>query len=80
MSTTTNQRSLGAFEKPYLEMLKFVGEYPDLQETPAQFQERCAQIALRAFWKDKSAAEPKPSVQEVAEALLKPQMSMNGSF
>lgn len=58
-------------------MLAFVDEYPDLQETPAQFQERCAQIALRAFWKDKYACdEKKPSVQEVAEELLRP--SLNG--
>ena len=72
------KRILGAFEKPYLEMLAFVDEYPDLQETPAQFQERCAQIALRAFWKDKYAAEAKPSVQDVAEELLKP--SLNGAY
>ena len=73
------KRILGAFEKPYLEMLAFVDEYPDLQETPAQFQERCAQVALRAFRKDKSAGDgKKPSVREVAEELLKPQMLLNG--
>ncbi|QEL15060.1 ATP-binding protein [Limnoglobus roseus] len=71
------KRILGAFEKPYLEMLAFVDKYPDLQETPAQFQERCAQIALRAFWKDKYATvETQPTVSEVAEELLRP--STNG--
>jgi hypothetical protein len=50
-------RILGAYEKELLEMLAFVDQYPDLQETPAQFQERCAQIALRCFWKDKMAEE-----------------------
>jgi len=48
-----------------------------MQETPAQFQERCAQIALRCFWNDKFAAEEKkPDVSEVAESLLRP--SANG--
>ena len=32
-------------------MLEFIDRYPDLQETPAQFQERCGQIALACFWK-----------------------------
>jgi len=40
-----------------LEMLKFVDKYPDLQETPAQFQERCAQVALKCFWKELQAAK-----------------------
>jgi hypothetical protein len=31
-------------------MLDFIERYADLRETPAQFQERCAQIALRRFW------------------------------
>lgn len=70
-------RILGAFEGPYLEMLAFVDRYPDLQETPAQFQERCAQVALRAFWKDKYATkDDQPTAAEVAEELLKP--SANG--
>lgn len=45
-------RILGAYEPQHLEMLDFVEKFPDLQETPAQFQERCAQIALRCFWKE----------------------------
>jgi hypothetical protein len=44
------RRILGLYEDEYLEMLDFIERYPDLQETPAQFQERCAQIALRCFW------------------------------
>ena len=43
-------RILGLYEEEYLEMLDFIERYSDLQETPAQFQERCAQIALRCFW------------------------------
>jgi hypothetical protein len=37
-------------------MLDFIELYPELQETPAQFQERCGQIALAAFWKEKQPA------------------------
>jgi hypothetical protein len=46
------RRILGLYEEEYLEMLDFIERFPDLQETPAQFQERCAQIALRSFWED----------------------------
>jgi hypothetical protein len=45
-------RILGAYETHHLEMVEFIDKFPDLQETPAQFQERCAQIALKCFWKD----------------------------
>jgi hypothetical protein len=44
------KKILGQYEDEYLEMLEFIDRFPDLQETPAQFQERCAQIALRCFW------------------------------
>ena len=37
---------------------EFIDKFPDLQETPAQFQERCGQIALRCFWQEASA-EPR---------------------
>jgi hypothetical protein len=43
---------LGAYEPEYLAMLQFIDRFPDLQETPAQFQERCAQVALKCFWRD----------------------------
>ena len=33
-------------------MLDFIDKFPDLPETPAQFQERCAQVALRCFWRE----------------------------
>jgi len=47
------QRILGSFPAEHKEMLAFVDRYPDLQETPAQFQERCGQIALACFWNEK---------------------------
>jgi hypothetical protein len=45
-------RILGVYEKEHLEMVEFVEKFPDLQETPAQFQERCAQVALKCFWRE----------------------------
>ena len=54
-------RILGEYATEHLEMLEFIDKFPDLQETPAQFQERCGQIALKCFWKD--AAQP-PSRRE----------------
>jgi hypothetical protein len=50
-------RILGAYEAEHLEMAEFIDKFPDLEETPAQFQERCAQVALKCFWKD-AAQEP----------------------
>ena len=35
--------------------------FPDLLETPAQFQERCGQIALANFWKEQ---HPEKAVKE----------------
>ena len=46
------QRILGAYPEPYRKMLEFIDKYPELQETPAQFQERCGQVALACFWKE----------------------------
>jgi hypothetical protein len=46
------RKILGAYEAEHLEMLAFIDRYPDLPETPAQFQERCAQVALKCFWRE----------------------------
>lgn len=48
---------LDEYQDALREMLEFVDKFPDLKETPAQFQERCAQIALRCFWREVEAAE-----------------------
>jgi DNA polymerase III delta prime subunit len=50
------RRILGEYPKPYREMLEFIDRFPTLQETPAQFQERCGQIALACFWEEKQRA------------------------
>jgi len=71
------RRILGAYEKECFAMLEFVDKFPDLQETPAQFQERCAQVALKCFWREKHADEVTlPTPKQVAEELLRP--SFNG--
>jgi hypothetical protein len=49
------KRILGEYPQEHANMLEFIDRYPDLQETPAQFQERCGQIALACFWKEQQA-------------------------
>ena len=51
------KKILEAYENEYVEMMAFIDRYPDLEETPAQFQERCSQLALRCFWRDADPAE-----------------------
>jgi hypothetical protein len=63
------RRILGEYPEPYQDMLAFVEKFPDLQETPAQFQERCGQIALACFWKEK---------QRVSRELEVPAAAKNG--
>jgi hypothetical protein len=41
-------------------VLDFIDRFPELQETPAQFQERCGQIALARFWKEQRAVLGSP--------------------
>jgi SpoVK/Ycf46/Vps4 family AAA+-type ATPase len=55
-------RILEAYEPELLDMLMYVDRYPDLQETPAQFQERCAQVALKCFWKELQAKDAASTV------------------
>ena len=65
------RKILGAYEAEYLEMLAFVDRFPELPETPAQFQERCAQVALRCFWRQAEAdAAAKPFFAGLVEQLL----------
>jgi hypothetical protein len=51
------RKILGEYEDACREMLEFIERFADLQETPAQFQERCAQIALHCFWQEQEAAK-----------------------
>lgn len=64
------QRILGDYPVEFEAMLEFIELYPDLQETPAQFQERCGQIALACFWRNmhpetQSNSEPAPSLEDI---------------
>jgi len=56
------ERILGEYPAEYAAMLRFIARYPELQETPAQFQERCGQIALACFWRDKQAEQEEPAL------------------
>ncbi len=58
---TMASRILEDYPAEHAKMLEFIDRFADLQETPAQFQERCGQIALACFWKEK---------QELAAAAL----------
>jgi SpoVK/Ycf46/Vps4 family AAA+-type ATPase len=65
------RRILGAYEAELVAMLAYIDENPDQPETPAQFQERCAQIALKCFWRDSAnAGDGKTALQRLAEELL----------
>lgn len=46
-------RIVGDYAGAYEKLLVHVRDNPALLETPAQFQERCAQTALQAFWLSK---------------------------
>ena len=54
------RRILAEYPAQVAAMLEFIDRYPELQETPAEFQERCGQIALSCFWKDKQRAAARP--------------------
>ena len=67
------RRILGEYEDECLKLMEFVDRFPDLEETPAQFQERCAQAALARFWQEqqeqrreeRSAARPQKEIVQV---------------
>jgi SpoVK/Ycf46/Vps4 family AAA+-type ATPase len=46
-------------ERSYHKMVALIEKEPNKQETPAQFQERCAQMALELLWKSEHEIEEK---------------------
>ena len=50
-------RILGDYPEAIEEMRDWLKKYEDLPETPAQFQERCAQLALSFFWMEQNKSE-----------------------
>jgi hypothetical protein len=61
------ERILGEYPSAQRDMLDFIDRYPGLQETPAQFQERCGQVALACFWKQQH-----PDLGPAAGPVLRP--------
>lgn len=60
------ERILGDYPPELERMRKFVAQWPELEETPAQFQERCAQVALARYWRlpDQEPAAPAAAVAD----------------
>ena len=58
-------RILGDYPQEYAEVLEFIERFAELKETPAQFQERCAQVALKCFWREKTAAPARRQTEEI---------------
>jgi hypothetical protein len=54
------KRILGEYPDQHRAMVEFIDRYPELQETPAQFQERCGQIALACFWNEQQHEPTSP--------------------
>jgi hypothetical protein len=52
-------RILGEYPRAMSTVLDFLETTP-MEETPAQFQERCAQIALRCFWEEQNEQKVLP--------------------
>lgn len=61
------ERILKEYPEGLQQMVSFLEKYPTLQETPAQFQERCAQLALSYFWIEKSEHEGLIGVDSIGE-------------
>jgi hypothetical protein len=77
------KRILGEYPDEYLQMLEFIDRFPDLPETPAQFQERCGQVALRCFWNEKhpgQVVERGPMPREVVPAKEAAEMVVDGDY
>ena len=63
-------RILTEYPRQHREMLAFIDKYHDLQETPAQFQERCGQIALACFWREKQGGSAEEVEVEVESPVV----------
>lgn len=64
------KRIVGEYPEALKEVWGFVKQYPDLQETPAQFQERCSQMALACFWRQQQK-EKEPARKEAKRFNIK---------
>jgi hypothetical protein len=77
------KRILGEYPDEYLKMLEFIDRFPDLPETPAQFQERCGQVALQCFWNETHSdvvIERGPMPREIIPATAGIEPTVDGKF
>jgi SpoVK/Ycf46/Vps4 family AAA+-type ATPase len=77
------KRILGEYPDEYLQMLEFIDRFPELPETPAQFQERCGQVALKCFWNEThpgQVIERGPMPREVMPAMHEANRVNDGDF
>lgn len=71
------KRMLAAYPETLDEVLKFIDDFPDLKETPAQFQERCGQIALKCYLNDENNLT---NTQTVLEEIAKKNAYYKGAM
>lgn len=65
------KRMLGDAPNELEKIIQFVEEHPEIQETPAQFQERCTQIAIANFWKKANKCKQKsPKIHHCEQMLV----------
>ena len=77
------KRILGEYPDAYLKMLEFIDRFPTLPETPAQFQERCGQVALKCFWTEGHAVpvvETGPAPREIVLAKKDAETVADGDY
>jgi hypothetical protein len=74
------KRILGEYQEALEQMIAFVDDYPELQETPAQFQERCSQIALKCFWEEIKIKERELYEVIRGEQVIKVDEEANGTY
>ena len=56
-------------------MARKIRQEPNKKETPAQFQEQCAQLALELLWQEKQAKPPEINIPRLHIPL---EVSRNG--
>jgi hypothetical protein len=72
------KRILSEYPEGLEQMFAFLAKYVDLKETPAQFQERCAQLALSYFWTEQADKEDLIGCSEIVAEIHKKVLSVNG--
>lgn len=58
------RRILAEYPEAYESMLEFIDKFPTMLETPAQFQERCGQIAQRILERERTSRTAKSAMRK----------------